>query len=443
MQLNQPHAPQIYIGLVPVTKASDGTLAFDGAGVPVEWGVRMHRFRQHDMLDQVAQRGEIDHHLATRLAQMVARSHNRAPHVQIDDMPGVLTSIAQGVSDNLQEFSHELPNEELAVFEDRLKQRISACRRVLMARARSGFVRHCHGDLHLQNIVLMDGTPTLFDAIEFSDRIAQVDVLYDLAFLLADLDHRGLRVTANIVLNRYLFYQNQNLNIYGLGLLPLYQSLRHAIRAMVTLHRLEHIDKSERAKAIENSRAFFSSAFSCLDPVPPRLIAVGGFSGSGKSTLAQNLAPFSGTSPGALHLRSDLERKSYFKVSETDRLDSNCYTQEISDRIYKALYRKARMALKVGHAVIVDAVFSKENERRKIEDIARQLGVPFDGLWLAAPAQEMIDRVEGRTGDASDATADVVKLQMATGPGVMNWDEVDSSGTVDETLKLARKRIDI
>ncbi|MBZ0215432.1 MAG: AAA family ATPase [Fimbriimonadaceae bacterium] len=443
MEINQPHAPDIYLKLVSITRSHDGRMAFDGDGQPIEWAVKMRRFRQEDMLNKIAERGEIDAVLATKIADTVSSYHNQAPRVRRDNLPDVLSGIAAGIAKNLAAFTNEISTKDRISFETMAQRRISLCARLLTARERTGFVRHCHGDLHLQNIVLVNGVPTLFDAIEFDDRLAQIDVFYDLAFLLADLDHRSLRTPANIVLNRYLFRQPHTMNIYALGLLPLFLALRHAIRAMVTLQRGQYVDKSESLQSVEIAKSYFADSLRCLNPVPPRLIAVGGLSGSGKSTLARNLAPHIGAAPGAIHVRTDLERKLFFKVAETERLSSACYSQEISDRIYKRLYRKAGNALKVGHGVVADGVFSTEAERCAIEDVARRLDIPFDGFWLEAPEEDLISRVENRKGDASDATARVVKMQKSAGTGPISWKKTDAGGSQERTLQSVRTAINL
>ena len=197
LELNQSHAPDIYLGVVPVTRAENGALAIDGDGEPVEWAVKMRRFRQEDMLDAIADRGGVDVKLASKIADIVSNYHNQATRIETDTISDTLTQLVSGISNNLSESQGRPSKSDIASFKMSALDRISACERLLAARARTGFVRHCHGDLHLQNIVLLDGVPTLFDAIEFDDRIAQIDVFYDLAFLLADLDHRDLRTSAN------------------------------------------------------------------------------------------------------------------------------------------------------------------------------------------------------------------------------------------------------
>jgi predicted kinase len=170
---------------------------------------------------------------------------------------------------------------------------------------------------------------------------------------------------------------------------------------------------------------------------PARLVAVGGFSGTGKSTLAAALAPPLGRSPGALHLRSDLERKTLLQAGETERLPASAYTPEVSHRVYARLYERAGAALSAGHSVIVDAVFSTPDERAAIETVATAAGAPFMGLWLWAPAAVLRERVERRTGDASDATGAVVAEQLARGAGSVPWRRIDASGAAHATWKAA------
>jgi predicted kinase len=166
------------------------------------------------------------------------------------------------------------------------------------------------------------------------------------------------------------------------------------------------------------------------------LIAVGGLSGTGKSVLARSLAAEIWPTPGAVWLRSDVERKAMFGVNETDKLPQAAYTREVTAKVYAALAAKARRILVAGHSVIVDAVFANPRERAEIEQAAD--GAPFHGLFLTAPLDVRIARVSGRTGDASDADVAVVQAQAHYDLGTMSWREVDASGSPDETLERAR-----
>lgn len=166
----------------------------------------------------------------------------------------------------------------------------------------------------------------------------------------------------------------------------------------------------------------------------PHLVAIGGWSGTGKSTLAAALA----VERGATHVRSDVERKALFHVAETERLPAAHYTMETNRAVYERVYAKARSALAAHQSVIVDAVFSKPEERAAIEAIARGTGAHFDGLWLTAPRETLMSRVGGRTGDASDATVDVVAQQLQRDTGPMTWTIVNAGGSRETTLRAAK-----
>ena len=223
-----------------------------------------------------------------------------------------------------------------------LSKQISGSAATLDERAAAGFVRRCHGDLHLANIVMWEGRPALYDAIEFDEAVATIDTLYDLAFLLMDLDRHNQRPAANIVLNRYLWQSGMPLDLQGLIAMPLFLALRAAIRAMVTADRAAQEDREGRETDLEKARHYLRAALGYLEVAPPQLVAVGGLSGTGKTTLAASLAPWLGRAPGAIHLRTDLERKRLAGVGELDRLPESAYSQEARKRIYDVLHEKAR-----------------------------------------------------------------------------------------------------
>jgi predicted kinase len=256
-----------------------------------------------------------------------------------------------------------------------------------------------------------------------------------------DLDIRRQRPAANVILNRYLWRSGAPLDLEGLAALPLLLGLRAAIRAMVTAQRARLAQGAAASRDVEIARGYLRAALGYLAPAPPRLVAVGGLSGTGKSTLAAALAADLGPAPGAVHLRSDLERKSLFGVAETERLAPEHYTQATSAEVYDILYRKARAALAAGHAVIVDAVLGKADERAAIEAVANELGTPFQGLWLTATPGHLLARVAQRTGDASDATPSVVRQQLGWQIGALSprWAEIDAGGRPAETLARASK----
>ncbi|NLD55274.1 MAG: AAA family ATPase, partial [Burkholderiaceae bacterium] len=300
-----------------------------------------------------------------------------------------------------------------------------------------GRVRHCHGDLHLRNIVAIDGMPTLFDCLEFDDDMATIDVLYDLAFALMDLWHAGNQPLANLLLNRYL---DQADEADGLPLLPLFMAMRATVRAHVTATQalatpagpaVRHAGDGaapERATLARAACDYLALADRLLAPAPPCLVAVGGYSGSGKSTTAAAVAHAVGAPPGARVLSSDRLRKALHGVSPQTRLPPQAYRPEVSEQVYRAMAEQAAAVLASGHGVVADAVFDRAQDRARIGSVAEAAGVPFIGAWLEAPAAVLLDRVAKRHGDPSDADAAVVKRQLERDVGPLDWHRIDSGG---------------
>jgi hypothetical protein len=219
----------------------------------------------------------------------------------------------------------------------------------------------------------------------------------------------------------------------ALAALPLFMSVRAAIRAKVVAARLRQ--HGSQAELTHGARDYAVLAQKFLVPAKPQLIAIGGLSGTGKSLLARALAPGFPPLPGAVVLRSDVERKALFKVGETDRLPDRGYSVETTARVYTSLAEKARRVTAAGYSVIVDAVFAEPAERTAIAKSAD--GVPFQGLFLAAGLETRIARVSSRSGDASDAGTAIARKQEDFDLGHIAWSKVDASGTPDETLLRA------
>ena len=456
LAINQPHAPQIYRGLVAITRDADGRLAIGGSGEAIEWALAMSRFDQADLLGAIAARGAFDDDLARLTAKAIATYHDDAAavtapdgaariaatidHLAASGLPDHQPAQQSGQPQGQQPRPRLFPAAEVAAWADAARDRLAGVRALLDARARGGAVRRAHGDLHLANIVVLDGEPVLFDAIEFDDDIRTVDRMYDLAFLLMDLDFRGQTAAANTVLQHYLAAPPLNDDdIDALRALPLFLSLRAAIRAMTARQRAAASPPgSSRDAAQAEARAYFDRARAYLAPPPPRLIAIGGLSGTGKSTLARALAPEIAPVPGAIVVRTDVERKRLFGAAETDRLLPASYTPGASARVYAATLAKAARILDAGHSAILDAVFADERERDAAAGVAHTAGASFTGLWLEAPPAVLHARVSARTGDASDATAAVVEAQLVSGATAGTWIPVPAADRPAETLARAR-----
>ncbi|MGB6538837.1 MAG: phosphotransferase, partial [Xanthobacteraceae bacterium] len=297
LAVNAPYAPEIYRRVVAISRQADGTLAVGGKGTPVEWAVEMRRFDETRTLDRAA--GEIDEALAEALGHAVATAHDRARPVE--PAPWI-AAVGAYIEEHVEAFGQHPEIFNRAEIDGLARASRAAYQRIvalLQERGRRGLIRRIHGDLHLGNIILIDGKPVLFDAIEFSEIIASGDVLYDLAFLLMDLLERGLPQPANVVLNRYLNSTHRADDLDGLACLPLFLSLRAAIRARVTAARMERAAETERRAIAKTARAYFAFAQRAIAPPRPKLVAIGGLSGTGKTRLARALAAGIGPMPGA------------------------------------------------------------------------------------------------------------------------------------------------
>jgi aminoglycoside phosphotransferase family enzyme/predicted kinase len=440
--VNRPYAPQLYCGVVAITREANGRLAIGGKGEPVEWAVEMRRFDETQTLDHLADAGRIDMALADAIGRAIAAAHARTPEAPVDPWIAALMSY---IDEHASMFAALPP-----VFDAGANERLAAASRATYARlmplmaerGRRGLIRRIHGDLHLGNIALIDGRPVLFDAIEFSDIIGSGDLLYDLAFVLMDLTERGLGEAANIVLNRYLANTRRDADLDALAAMPFYLSMRASIRARVTAARLEQASEAERPAIAQRARGYFDWALRFITPSAPVLVAVGGLSGTGKSALARALAPAIKPAPGAVVVRSDVERKALFGKAETEPLPSDAYTPATTLGVYCTIADKARRAVAAGHSAIVDAVFATPSEREGIERSAAVLGVPFHGLFLVADLDTRLARVGGRRGDASDADAAIARAQESYELGALGWTRIDASGTPEETLARAKAALE-
>ncbi|WP_459614235.1 bifunctional aminoglycoside phosphotransferase/ATP-binding protein [Bordetella sp. 2513F-2] len=440
LALNRRTAPAIYRTVHRVTREADGSLALDGKGELVDAVLEMARFDEAGLFENLARQGLLTPALAGDAAVRVARFHAAAPVVRRRDGAASIQHVLEGAVESLVA-ADALPRAEVAVLVRALRLAFDRHAALLDARAARGEVRRCHGDLHLGNLCLLDGVPTLFDCLEFDEELATTDVLYDLAFLLMDLWQQGLREQANAAFNRYLDEAGQ---ADGLPLLPPFMALRAAIRAHIAGGRASQAQGEETREFAGEAHHLLEAALAMLQPAAPVLVAVGGFSGSGKSTVAAGLAPGLGQVPGARVLSSDRIRKRMHKVDPLERLPESAYRPDMSERVYAAQAREARAALRAGSAVVADAVFDRAQARERIAGAAQAAGVPFQGLWLQADPERLAERVRSRRNDPSDATEAVLRAQLVRAEEAQDdtgWEKVDAGGAIADTLAHARRAI--
>jgi aminoglycoside phosphotransferase family enzyme/predicted kinase len=435
LEVNRAAAPELYRDVVPVIRLPDGRLAFGGGTPPgsdlvagsdvVDWVLRMAPVPAEDFVDAIAARQGLTPALLDALADTVSAYHHALPPVPGVDSPAAMRAVAEG--NVIAAHNAGLPDDRVRAWLAAITARIAEIAAWLASRAGNRFVRRAHGDLHLGNLCLWRGRPVPFDAIEFDEAMATIDLGYDLAFLLMDLDHRVARGAANRVLNRYVARTGDAALTRGL---PVFLSMRAMIRAQVEASRGNR----------DVAAAYLDRTFAYLAPSPPMVVAIGGLPGTGKSTLARALAPMLGAAPGALVVRSDEIRKRQHGVAPEQHLPESAYTPAASDTVFAELAALVGVVAEGGHAVIADAMFLRPEQRASVAQAATSAGVPFLGLWLTAPTDLLQARLTGRTGDASDATVAVLQLAAGNDRGGGDWLTIDARDGA-RALALARQAL--
>jgi aminoglycoside phosphotransferase family enzyme/gluconate kinase len=418
LRLNRRTAPALYLELVPI----GGTPADPrlGAQPAIEYAVKMRRFDQDALLDRVAKRGALTAANVDAIADAVADFHarvERAPRGSEFGAPERVVAFAEQNFEQIEPLAEAPADlEHLESLQTWTGHEFTARRRLLSERKRAGFVRECHGDLHLGNIALIDGRPVAFDCIEFNDDLRWIDVMSEVAFLVMDLlDHR-LDALAWRCLNRYLEATG---DYEGLAVLRFYLVYRAMVRAKVACIRVGQggLDAVGKARLADDYRGYFVLARRLAESERPAIVLMHGLSGSGKTTVAQSLLE----SLGAIRVRSDVERKRIHGLGALERtreaLDAGLYSAEATRRTYDRLAALARAIADAGFPAIVDAAFLRRSERDLFRDLARELGLPFVIATCQATEAALRARVAAREragADASEATTAVLERQLAT-----------------------------
>lgn len=431
LALNKPAAPDLYRDVVPLVRDASGGFAFGGRGEVVEWVLRMAPIEAANFFDRIAAEGRLTPALARALGGAVARYHRA-----LAPLSGIahLASLEKLAAETLVSARAAGCDEaDVRRWGEAIEPALARRAGWFEDRAARGFVRRGHGDLHLRNVCLWHGEPVPFDALEFDERLARIDLGFDLAFLLMDCELRVGRRVASEVLTSYVAASG-DVALVG-GLVP-FLSLRAITRAHV-----------ERAGGDDvQARRYFRAALAYLAPLPPAMLAVGGLPGTGKSTLAHALAPMLGAAPGAVVLSSDIVRKRRHGVPPETRLPRAAYTAEAGQRVAAELLEAAACALRLGHAVVLDATFLDPRLRAKAEAVAETAEVPFLGLWLEAPLRVLEARIEARARqaipDPSDATVAVLRrfARAKTAPDA-GWTQV-SARTREGMTAAAQKLLE-
>lgn len=411
LEMNKRGAPDLYLEVLAIALV-DGKLVLGGSGEIVEYVLKMRQFPQDVLLSEMFEQGKLIEAHMEDLGRVVAQYHDRAQTSDRIRSFGEVAQVRQAIDENYEQTTKYIGGPQTqSQYEEtkRYTDNFFSERSQLFAnRIKNNFIRECHGDLHLRNICLWQDKILLFDCIEFNEPFRFVDVMYDVAFTVMDLQARQCPEFGNAFLNTYV---EQTGDWEGLQVLPLYLSRQAYVRAKVNSFLLD--DPGVPAQVKENAKStaadYYKLAWEYTKPRPGRLILMSGLSGSGKSTTAKHLA----RKLDAIHIRSDAVRKHLGGIALSERGGDDLYTPEMTQKTYDRLLQLGIMLASQGFAVILDAKYDRVDLRMNAIDIADFQQIPLQIIHCSAPIDVLKQRLQQRTGDIADATADLLESQIA------------------------------
>lgn len=407
IRLNRRFAPEIYLDVCRITSLK-GEARMQGAGQTIEHAVKMHQFATDEELDRLLQSARLVTEELEAFGRELARIHAGLPTAQPSQDWGHPATLKEVIRGNLEECARASASfgirADVRALQVPLEARLEAAGHWMSQRFVTGRVRECHGDLHAQNIVRLGSRLVAFDCLEFEPALRWIDVADEIAFLLADLDARHRPPHAWAFLGGYL---TESGDFQACRLLHLYKAHRALVRAkVIALSAVKFAGKTARGTSttLRQIEEYLNCAWRSLFPKPPVLILMFGLSGSGKTWISERLA----LRVGAIHLRSDLERKRLMGLREMERsrsdLGEGLYRREISARVYQQLSQCARDILAGGFSAIVDATFNGRADRAQFRDLAADLGVKLWVVHCQAPRTTLRARIIERSLRADDAS---------------------------------------
>jgi aminoglycoside phosphotransferase family enzyme/predicted kinase len=418
LALNSRYAPELYLETVPIGGSVETPLI--GVRPAIEWAVEMGRFDDKWRLDHVCDRGDLTPALISDLVRTVADFHARAAQAPPESRFGDPAEILKPALENFEELRPLLPDDKplLTKMEEWTRREWEQRRANFAKRKVSGYVRECHGDMHLGNIALLDGRPTPFDCIEFNEAFRWIDQANELAFIYEDLIEHHKPGLANWLISEWLVATG---DFDILNVLPFYATYRALVRTKVAAIRGDTDEAHEYLT--------LASRFCCQRQ--GALAITFGLSGSGKTTSAVARLLSDQTANMAL-IRSDVERKRLFGLAPEDASNGAIYTPEATDRTYSHLEELAQGALIAGWSVIVDAAFLQRAQRDRFRALASGMNLPFAILACEASPDELRRRLRARRNDASEATVEVLESQMKWADGLTDEEKLLRAGSVGE-----------
>ena len=437
LRLNRRLAPDYYLDVVPITGTARHPV-LEGTGDAIEYAVRMKQFPMDDQLDVLLERGRLEPAHLDAVARLMAGFHEQVAVAANDTDYGEPGPVCHAVMENLLQIRQYLQQDAPAARLDLLAEWVeTACARlrpVLAQRKADGFVRECHGDMHLRNLAWVDGRPLVFDCIEFNPQLRWIDVISEIAFLVMDLQDRDRPQLAWRFLNVWL----EAFGDYaGTAVLRFYLLYRALVRAKVEAIRVSQagIGVDEKAAVMQEFHGYLQLAGDYTAPPAPVLIITRGVSASGKSTLTQPLLE----ELGAIRIRSDVERKRLFGIPGNrpahDSVGGGIYTTAASVQTYDRLVELAGQVLAAGYTVIVDAACLQPQQVARFRTLAESARTGFVILEFTAPADVLRQRIEQREQGVSDADRAVLEHQLSTWQA-LSGDDAGHCLRIDTTATL-------
>jgi uncharacterized protein len=410
LRMNQAIAPEIYLTVLPITQEGEKFI-LNGTGEPVEYVLKMRQFPQDQLLINLFNQDKLTQDHLIQLGEIIADFHGKTITNDYINNFGTIENIRHSIEDNYRHTQKYLGTvqepekfQQIKQFTDNF---LTQKQPVFQQRQEQNKIRECHGDLHLRNLCLWEDKILLFDRIEFNEEFRFVDVMYDIAFAVMDLEARGRKDLGNILLNTYL---EQTGDWEGLQVLPLYLCRQAYVRAKVTSFLLDDpaIGETAKQEATQTAKDYYKLSWKYTQKHQGKLLIMSGLSGSGKTTIARQLAQ----EYNAIHIRSDAVRKHLAGIPLNQKGDQTIYSSEMTEKTYQRLLELGELLTNEGFNVILDAKYDRIALRQEIINLSQEKSIPLEICYCQAPLEILAQRLTARTGDISDATIDLLQQQQ-------------------------------
>jgi aminoglycoside phosphotransferase family enzyme/predicted kinase len=411
LRINQTITPDLYIGVIPISYIDQKFILNDSRKI-IDYVLKMRQFSQENLLINIFKAGKLREKHMKELGKLVAEFHKNTHTNDYICSFGTVEKIGQSISENYQQTEKYIgiaqTAEKYQQTKDFTDNFLTSHQHIFRERQINHKIKECHGDLHLKNICIWNNKIQLFDRIEFNESFRFVDVIYDVSFVVMDLDSKGEKELANVFLNTYL---EQTGDWEGLQVLPLYLCRQAYVRAKVSSFLLDDpaIPKIEKKQAQKVAEEYYYLAWKYTQRSQGKIILMSGLSGSGKSTIGNQMAK----QLNGIHIRSDAVRKHLAGISLEEKGQNYLYSSEMTQKTYQRLFNLGKLLTQQGFTVILDAKYDRISLRQPIIEFATTENINLQILYCTAPLNILYDRIRQRRGDISDATCELLEQQQA------------------------------